>query len=84
MEVFYLYICSNDDFKFAELPEARWAYADQIRMVDEFFSGQHERILIKTAEYNRMINAFGGADVKKEKNVTELDRLSIIVNLIAR
>lgn len=54
--------CSNDDFKFAELPEPRWDFAEPIRSMDEFFSGQHERILIKTAEYNRMMNAFGGSD----------------------
>lgn len=39
--------------------------------MDEYFTGQHEKILLKSFE-----------DIMKTKNFTELDRLSVVVHII--
>lgn len=77
--------CSNDDFKFAELPEPRKEFADRARTLNDFFSGQHEKIIIKTQnEAPKIIKGPNGQDlIVKQKNFTELDRLSLFVHLVS-
>lgn len=44
------------------MPEPRWDYANSVSSMDDFFTGQHEKILIKTSDYNRFL---GGMNVSK-------------------
>ena len=48
-----------------------------------FFTGQHEKILIKGDDKSKKINLDGEEFTIKVKNFTELDRLSIVVHLIS-
>lgn len=66
----YRFNFSNDDFKFAEMPDPRWDYAAAIQNNNDFFTGQHEKIIIKTADHARLMSALGGEMVVKQKNVT--------------
>ena len=40
-----------------------------IKCSNDFFTGQHEKILIKTAGHERLLNALGDGS-SKQKNVT--------------
>lgn len=47
----------------------------------DFFTGQHEKILMKgDAQNGKNLNINGENFVVKPKNLTELDRLSIVVH----
>lgn len=54
-----------------------------VKNMSEMFTGQHEKILIKAGQYiNNVVNLDGQEFKVKQKNFTELDRLSIAVSLI--
>lgn len=54
--------------------------------MNEFFSGQHEKILMKfQGEANKFVRGPNGEElIVKQKNFTELDRLALVVALISR
>lgn len=64
-------VFSSEDFKFAELPQPRLEFVDRVCKMDDYFTGQHEKIILKSFE-----------DIMKAKHFTELDRLSILVHLV--
>jgi radial spoke head protein 9 len=54
-----------------------------VRSLGQFFSGQHEKILIKGGgQAGKAISLNGEDFVVKAKNFTELDRLSLVVHQI--
>jgi len=51
---------SSEDFKFAELPAPRNEYASRVNKMDDYFSGQHEKILFKiNSEASKVLNIGG-------------------------
>jgi radial spoke head protein 9 len=76
-------IVSSEDFKFAELPAQRHEFDARVKHMGEFFTGQHEKILIKGGGETAKTIKLDGEDFKvKSKNFTELDRLSTVVHQI--
>ena len=82
MEVQHL-LFSNDDFKFAELPTPRIEYSERVKNMPDMFTGQHEKILLKVAQTLSNTLSIDGEQFRvKQKNLTELDRLSLVVTSI--
>jgi hypothetical protein len=51
--------------------------------MSDMFTGQHEKILLKVAQNNSNTLSIDGEQFRvKQKNLTELDRLSLVVALI--
>ena len=74
---------SAEDFRFAELPAQRAEFASRVNSIGQFFTGQHEKILIKgVGQVGKLISLNGEDFVVKAKNFTELDRLSAVVHQI--
>jgi radial spoke head protein 9 len=74
---------SSEDFRFAELPAQRQEFASRVKSMGLFFTGQHEKILIKgSGQAGKAIHLNGEEFVVKSKNFTELDRLSLVVHQI--
>ena len=61
-------------------------FAGRVRIMNEFFSGQHEKVIVKLqGEAPKIVRGPDGEEmIVKAKNFTELDRLSLVVNLIAQ
>lgn len=55
-----------------------------VKKLNDFFTGQHEKILVKRSAEgpSKSISLEGEEFVVKQKNFTELDRLSIFVHLV--
>ena len=51
---------SSEDFKFAELPAPRNEYASRVNKIDDYFSGQHEKILFKVNNEGSKVLDIGG------------------------
>ena len=77
---------SNDDFKFAELPTPRLEFHCQVQTMNDFFTGQHEKILLKCQnEAPKIMRGPDGEEmIVKQKNFTELDRLSCVIHTISQ
>ena len=67
------------------MPEPRQEFAERVQTLNDFFTGQHEKILVKTQnEAPKFIKGPDGQEmIVKSKNFTELDRLSLLVSLIS-
>lgn len=65
-------IFSTDDFKFAELPQPRKEFAEHVKTSNDFFTGQQEKILVKTQnEAPKIIRGPDGQEmIVKQKNFT--------------
>lgn len=74
---------SSEDFKFAELPAPRLEFADRAARIDDYFSGQHEKNLFKgSSEPQKAVDVGGEDHFVRNKNFTELDRLSLLVHQV--
>lgn len=84
------YFWCSEGFKFAELPQPRKEFEEQALQLREFFSGQHEKILVQNTKGEKKVvststdNAESGSEqlVIPPKNFTELDRLATVVHHI--
>lgn len=66
------------------MPEPRREFVQQVNSMNDFFSGQHEKIIVKLGEAPRFIRGPDGEEMMiKQKNFTELDRLSLLVATVA-
>lgn len=62
--------CSSEDFKFAELPLLRRDLVNIAVKIDDFFTGQHEKILLKAPDNPKSVLLGGDKNAAKIKNFT--------------
>jgi hypothetical protein len=61
---------SSEDFKFAELPAPRHEHSQYALKINDFFTGQHEKILLKNSNEPKTLSLNGEQHLIKSKNLT--------------
>ena len=72
--------CTNATWQFSVLPDAKVALANVFDQIQTYFFGEHERLLVDTRGFSPFVHLVGCA--APSAPVTELDRLSFVVNSI--
>lgn len=73
--------CSSQNFIFASLPLPLEKYTPAFEIMRTYLTGEYDKVLIQTGNAPVVIDALENI-VLPSKHVTELDRVSYIVNTV--
>jgi radial spoke head protein 9 len=79
----HFFWCSSTNFIFSSLPKPTQSVCEKLRTFPSLFTGEFDQVLVQSTEPAKVIDAAAGI-VLPPKHMTELDRLSVVVNQIDR
>lgn len=79
----HFFWCSSTNFIFSSLANPSAATAQKLRTFPSLFTGEFDQVLVQSTEPAKVIDAAAGI-ILPPKHLTELDRLSVVVQQIDR